>query len=323
LSKKICEGIEGTSGEKCTISTPGQVISEALTFQLSTGPRSLIEADEINEIIGALLNQLTLKAVEGINGLLGLSGGTGYTDYSLNGSSTAPYIDDAVNENILLNAASFKRQMDDALTNEISYRSLASSSLSTASTRLTVVSNGQSAINNLFSGTNSGSDILNLSKTNTLAEARTKLSAAYAQTNSSSSRAQLDDIKQELDSIENSLNTIVLMSTTIPDNASLSAITFAIGESEGTRIQTELTSLVAEMTPIIPTIVSNITNLTRLVSRYEAASTTATTGTTTNTASSIRQNVILDFVTMVNSNVLHSPVIVSLKRAEWERKLGS
>ena len=49
LSKKICEGIEGTSGRgDCRISTPGKVVSEALTFQLSTGPRALIEADEIN-----------------------------------------------------------------------------------------------------------------------------------------------------------------------------------------------------------------------------------------------------------------------------------
>jgi len=78
------------------------VISEALTFQLSTGPRALIEADEINELIGALINQLMLKAMQGVAGLLGLSAGTGYTDYSYDdgsgASSTRPYIDAAVDQ---------------------------------------------------------------------------------------------------------------------------------------------------------------------------------------------------------------------------------
>jgi len=104
LSKKICEGINGkkSPGGRCTITTPGKVISEALTFQLSTGPRALIEADEINELIGALINQLMLKAMQGVAGLLGLSAGTGYTDYSYDdgsgASSTRPYIDAAVDQ---------------------------------------------------------------------------------------------------------------------------------------------------------------------------------------------------------------------------------
>ncbi len=81
LSSKVCEAIEGagSSKEKCTITTPGKVINEALTFQTSAGPRSLIEADEINEIISAVFSQLTQKAITGTMGLLGLSGGTGYT----------------------------------------------------------------------------------------------------------------------------------------------------------------------------------------------------------------------------------------------------
>ncbi|MEZ4194888.1 MAG: hypothetical protein R3B53_00610 [Candidatus Paceibacterota bacterium] len=81
LSSKICETVHGagTSRDNCFVSTPGKVISEALTFQLSTGPRTLIEADEINEIVGALFGQLTKQVITGAAGLLGLSGGTGYT----------------------------------------------------------------------------------------------------------------------------------------------------------------------------------------------------------------------------------------------------
>ena len=120
LSTKICEAVEGPSnGEKCIISTPGKVISEALTFQLSTGPRALIEADEINEIIGALLNQLVQQAVQGINGLLGL-GGSDYTDYSY-GDGDDSFTDALEDENITVSATTTKLQMDEQLLTEQSY----------------------------------------------------------------------------------------------------------------------------------------------------------------------------------------------------------
>ncbi len=82
LSSKICETVHGATStrarpENCFISTPGKVINEALTFQTSAGPRSLIEADQINEIISAVFGQLAKQAITGAKGLLGLSGGTG------------------------------------------------------------------------------------------------------------------------------------------------------------------------------------------------------------------------------------------------------
>lgn len=91
LSSQICEMVSGpgTTQENCFISTPGKVVEEALTFQLSTGPRALITADEFNEIIGALFSQLTQQAITGAAGLLGLSGGTGYTYPGFTGGSYA------------------------------------------------------------------------------------------------------------------------------------------------------------------------------------------------------------------------------------------
>lgn len=81
LSSKVCEAVSGagTTKENCFISTPGKVVQEALTFQLSTGPRSLIEADEFNEIVSALFGQIAKQAITGAAGLLGLSPSTGYT----------------------------------------------------------------------------------------------------------------------------------------------------------------------------------------------------------------------------------------------------
>ena len=75
-SAKICEFIEGegTTVEDCFISTPGKIIQEQLTFELSTGQRTLIAVDEINEIINALLSQLAVQAISGAGGLLGLTG---------------------------------------------------------------------------------------------------------------------------------------------------------------------------------------------------------------------------------------------------------
>lgn len=90
LSGEICEVVHGASSprEDCFISKPGKVIQEALSFNLDSGRQSLISADEINEIIAALLGQLANTAISGVNGLLGLSSGTGYTYSGFEGSYT-------------------------------------------------------------------------------------------------------------------------------------------------------------------------------------------------------------------------------------------
>ena len=86
LSTAICDEVQGNNGphaqENCLISTPGKVIQEALTFSLSTGPRSLLEAQDINQIISALFAQLAQKAITGVGGLLGLTN----NNYSNDGS---------------------------------------------------------------------------------------------------------------------------------------------------------------------------------------------------------------------------------------------
>ena len=81
FSNKFCDMVAtaATPKEKCLVSTPGQVISESLNFHLRAGSESLVAADEINEILGALLGQLAQTAITGANGLLGMSGNTGYT----------------------------------------------------------------------------------------------------------------------------------------------------------------------------------------------------------------------------------------------------
>ena len=81
FSNKFCDVVATAAvpRERCMVSTPGHVISENLNFHLTAGSRSLIAADEINEILGALLGQLAQTAITGAHGLLGMSNNTGYT----------------------------------------------------------------------------------------------------------------------------------------------------------------------------------------------------------------------------------------------------
>ncbi|HMO77621.1 MAG TPA: hypothetical protein PKA42_00495 [Candidatus Paceibacterota bacterium] len=82
MSKKECSD-PSLGPPFCQVVTPGDTIAQSLNFHLTAGTRSLIEADEINEIIGALLGQLAQTVITGAGGLLGVSaegsgsGGTG------------------------------------------------------------------------------------------------------------------------------------------------------------------------------------------------------------------------------------------------------
>lgn len=77
LSGKFCQAVEGASGsgENCVISKPGSVIADSLNRALGAEQDALISADEINEIVAALVGQLATQAITGATGLLGLSGG--------------------------------------------------------------------------------------------------------------------------------------------------------------------------------------------------------------------------------------------------------
>ncbi|MBI4155925.1 MAG: DUF5011 domain-containing protein [Candidatus Zambryskibacteria bacterium] len=95
-----CVGAQGDTitPETCNVAkevvTPGSVINDQLTKVLGTTFSQLEAADELNEIIGALFEQLVGKVVGGIgNGLRGTSD-TG----SGTGSGTRRFTDDLLNE---------------------------------------------------------------------------------------------------------------------------------------------------------------------------------------------------------------------------------
>lgn len=59
------------------VATPGTVINRTLSDHLTSGLRQLELADEINEIINALLAQLSRQVITGVQGLRGLSSPSG------------------------------------------------------------------------------------------------------------------------------------------------------------------------------------------------------------------------------------------------------
>jgi hypothetical protein len=97
LSNEICELVEGSNGsnKRCVISTPGKVISEQINKALGAGQDQLVAADEINEVISALLGQIANQALSGAAGLLGLSRGTGFT---AGGFGEGSYVDELARE---------------------------------------------------------------------------------------------------------------------------------------------------------------------------------------------------------------------------------
>ncbi len=75
FSTRQCEMIDngdGTFNEHCEVVTPGKLVQEALSFNLDTERQILIEADEIQELLGAFIAGLVQRAFEGADGILGL-----------------------------------------------------------------------------------------------------------------------------------------------------------------------------------------------------------------------------------------------------------
>jgi hypothetical protein len=75
LSYEECEDLpEGFGGPpRCEIVTPGTVIENQLDHVLGTGVRQLELADEFNEVINALMQQLVVQVFTGVDGLRGVS----------------------------------------------------------------------------------------------------------------------------------------------------------------------------------------------------------------------------------------------------------
>jgi len=102
LSFKVCSDTQVQSGaqQNCTITTPGRVIADQLNSALGAGRDQLITADEVNEVIGALLAQLAQQALTGINGLLGLGGNSSYSNNNFGSDGTSSYLDALTNEQV-------------------------------------------------------------------------------------------------------------------------------------------------------------------------------------------------------------------------------
>ena len=350
LSKRVCEMIEGQAagqGTNCRITTPGKVISEALTFQLSTGARTLIEADEINEIIGALINQLTLKAMQGINGLLGLGGNSNYTDNSYGPSGTQSFIDAAVDDEIatLASTTNIKPQIDASLASEITYQDLTITTLSEANRRLTLVTAGQNAIATLFTEPGSSAGAMGFSVGSTPTQAQTAINAKITQNNNDqgncdsglfdsctaseqaiidADRALITKAQNELNVVYASLDIIKAMDPSLGLGGDLKLVSFTELIAGGTDVQADLVALINEISTLQPGIAQNISELNALIVRWNTASATAditAIATSSRTVGGIQQGVVNDYLLLLQRNVLTNAATVDLKRTLWRQRL--
>jgi hypothetical protein len=82
MSKRVCKEntkpgesamAQAAAGSDCSVVTPGAVIESQLNSSLNLPAQRLAVADEINELVGALLSQLTKQALGSAFGMLGLT----------------------------------------------------------------------------------------------------------------------------------------------------------------------------------------------------------------------------------------------------------
>lgn len=126
MSSKVCRPIAnpvaGEASEKCYTSTPGSVIADQLNHTLGLGSDTLVTADQINEIIGALMQQLLTKVLTGVGGLLGAGGGEGsnsqYTNPTFNVDLYTPGME-------IRSSSDGRQLLVDALATEQQYLQLA------------------------------------------------------------------------------------------------------------------------------------------------------------------------------------------------------
>jgi hypothetical protein len=320
MSKKICDGADGkpaAKGTNCKITTPGGVIAAQINYQLHTGTEELVTADEVNEVIGALISQLTLQAMKGINGLLGLGGNSAYTDYSYgNGSNTTSYIDSAVTEETLLNTNLLKQQAGSSTETETAYLALANNTIGIATIKIGTINDGQTALTNLLTATSSA--MLGIDSNSSYETAQAKINAALY--NQTISPAALADLQSKMTAIYNSLTVISAVNPDITPDTNINTLSFATIQTESTTTKTILTGLVTQITNLLPQIQSALTTLQQINAVLTNAS--STTSTSTSASNAVVQKAMTDYINLVQSGIVISANSLETKRQEWTDALN-
>lgn len=115
-SIKVC-----SDGGRCTVTTPGSVIKSQLEFALQIPTLSLLNADEMNETVGALFGSIANQVIGGVNGLLGLGGNASFSNNTFGASGNVSYLDAVAQESIKNNqiSAAGENKIRQALVTEI------------------------------------------------------------------------------------------------------------------------------------------------------------------------------------------------------------
>ncbi|OGG47754.1 hypothetical protein A2761_02600 [Candidatus Kaiserbacteria bacterium RIFCSPHIGHO2_01_FULL_51_33] len=152
---------DGSSVRVCDIvtQTPGAVIEEQLNNTLGSGQRQLELADEIDEIISALMGQIAKQALTGAQGLFGLSssGTGGRSSYTSRlGSATTVSTDQVLSST----RTALRANIQASIAIEQDYQAVQGFSLAVLSNSTRLIENVISCYNNkIQSGLLSDSDL--------------------------------------------------------------------------------------------------------------------------------------------------------------------
>jgi len=128
FSMKVCDTVNDSNGqprEECDITTPGKVIEGVLTFEVGEkGSQTLLQADEFNEIVSALLGQLANQALSGANGLLGLGGNSRYSNNTFGSNSNQSFLSAIASEDISAQQDLSNNAIAEAISAEKTYANL-------------------------------------------------------------------------------------------------------------------------------------------------------------------------------------------------------
>lgn len=122
LSAKICQTVttpgddpdDDRAAQNCSIQTPGDVINQTLNFHLQSGTRSLIQADDINEVLASVFSQLAIATLnQGLAQLTQAGSGPGGGSYTEEVSASGLTSDPGRIESLITDSLDIESDLQD------------------------------------------------------------------------------------------------------------------------------------------------------------------------------------------------------------------
>lgn len=116
---------DGSSKQECNYTQPQNLLSDTIGFYLGQLPAlQLLNMDELNEVIGGLMANLTNQALTSFTGVLGLGGNSSFSNNIFGDDGSLSYADALAKEDITKYQSQNSNAIKEALTAETRYSEL-------------------------------------------------------------------------------------------------------------------------------------------------------------------------------------------------------